>query len=47
MIRETKSNLDDSKLRPSELAKIKSAKEHFRAIGITDYGRSAPEKWNL
>lgn len=47
MIRETKSTLDDSKLRPSELAKIKSAKEHFKAIGIDDYGRSTPEKWNL
>lgn len=47
MIRETKSTLDDSKLRPSELAKIKSAKEHFKAIGIDDYGRSVPEKWNL
>jgi type III restriction enzyme len=47
MIRETKSTLDDSKLRPSELAKIKSAKKHFTAIGITDYGRSVPEKWNL
>ncbi len=47
MIRETKSTLDDSKLRPIELAKIKSAKKHFAAIGITDYGRSVPEKWNL
>ena len=47
MIRETKSTLDDSKLRPSELAKIKSAKKHFAAIGIDDYGRSVPERWNL
>lgn len=47
MIRETKSTLDDSKLRPSELAKINSAKRHFAAIGITDYGRSTPEHWNL
>lgn len=47
MIRETKSTLDDSKLRPTELAKIKSAKKHFAAIGITDYGRSVPGKWNL
>jgi type III restriction enzyme len=47
VIRETKSTLDDAKLRPSELAKIKSAKEHFAAIGITDYGRSVPGKWNL
>jgi type III restriction enzyme len=47
VIRETKSTLDDSKLRPTELAKIKSAKRHFEAIGIDDYGRSVPEKWNL
>jgi len=47
MIRETKSTLDDSKLRPTELAKIRSAKKHFAAIGITDYGRSVPEAWNL
>lgn len=47
MIRETKSTLDDAKLRPSELAKIKSAKKHFAAIGITDYGRSVPGNWNL
>ena len=47
MIRETKSTLDDAKLRPSELAKIKAAKKHFAAIGIDDYGRSVPEKWNL
>lgn len=47
MIRETKSTLDDSKLRPTELAKIKSAKEHFKAIGIEDYSRAAPGKWNL
>lgn len=47
MIRETKSTLDDSKLRPTELAKIKSAKEHFRAIGIEDYSRAVPGEWNL
>jgi len=47
MIRETKSTLDDSKLRPTELAKIKSAKKHFAAIGIADYAKSSPEKWNL
>lgn len=47
MIRETKSTLDDSKLRPTELAKIKSATEHFKAIGIEDYSRAAPGKWNL
>jgi len=47
MIRETKSTLDDNKLRPTELAKIKSAKKHFAAIGIEDYGRSVPGRWNL
>jgi type III restriction enzyme len=47
MIRETKSTLDDSKLRPTELAKIKSAKKHFAAIGITDYERSVPGNWRL
>ncbi|MCG7417476.1 hypothetical protein MHY30_08200 [Microbacterium sp. ACRRU] len=47
MIRETKSTLDDSKLRPTELAKIKSAREHFKAIGIDDYERAVPGRWNL
>jgi len=47
MIRETKSTLDDSKLRPTELAKIKSAKRHFAAIGIDDYARSVPGSWKL
>lgn len=47
MIRETKSTLDDNKLRPTELAKIKLAKKHFEAIGIEDYGRSVPSRWNL
>ena len=47
MIRETKSTLDDSKLRPTELAKIKSAKRHFEAIGIDDYARAVPGKWSL
>ena len=47
MIRETKSTLDDSKLRPTELAKIRSAKKHFAAIGINDYARSTPGAWNL
>lgn len=47
MIRETKSTQDDDKLRPSELAKIKSAKKHFAAIGIGDYARATPEAWNL
>lgn len=47
MVRETKSTLDDSKLRPTELAKIKSAKRHFDAIGIGSYARSVPGAWNL
>ncbi|MFC5128101.1 hypothetical protein ACFPRL_34730 [Pseudoclavibacter helvolus] len=47
MIRETKSTLDDSKLRPAELAKIKSAKRHFEAIGIGDYARAVPGAWKL
>jgi len=47
MIRETKSSLDDNQLRPSELAKIKAAEQHFSAIGIDDYQRAAPEAWNL
>ncbi|SNS61131.1 type III restriction enzyme [Micrococcales bacterium KH10] len=47
MIRETKSTLDDSKLRPTELAKIKSAKRHFEAIGIDDYARAVPGRWSL
>jgi hypothetical protein len=32
---------------PSELAKIKSAKRHFEAIGIDEYARAAPGSWNL
>ncbi|ACE83237.1 type III restriction system endonuclease [Cellvibrio japonicus Ueda107] len=47
MIRETKSSLDDNQLRPSELAKIKAAEKHFKAIGVDDYHRAAPEAWNL
>lgn len=47
MIRETKSTLDDTKLRPTELAKIKSAKRHFEAIGIENYARAVPGAWNL
>lgn len=47
MIRETKSTLDDDKLRPSELAKIKAAKKHFSAIGVEDYQRSAPGAWRV
>ncbi|WP_024441288.1 DEAD/DEAH box helicase family protein [Mycobacterium sp. UM_WGJ] len=47
MIRETKSTLDDSKLRPSESAKIKAAKQHFEAIGVEDYARAVPGAWKL
>ncbi|SKF62265.1 type III restriction-modification system StyLTI enzyme res [Mycobacteroides abscessus subsp. abscessus] len=47
MIRETKSTLEDLKLRPTELAKIKSARRHFKAIGIEDYARAAPGAWQL
>lgn len=47
MIRETKSTLDDSKLRPTELAKIKSAERHFHAIGVEDYARAVPGTWRV
>lgn len=47
IIRETKSTLDDSTLRPTVLVKIKAAKNHFAAFGIIDYDRLAPEKWNF
>ncbi len=47
LIRETKSTLDDNKLRPTELAKIKSATKHFAAIGIDNYARSTPGNWRL
>jgi type III restriction enzyme len=53
LVRETKSTLEDSKLRPTELAKIKSAKKHFAAIGLVGttelagYDRSAPGKWRI
>ena len=47
MIRETKSTEDEIKRRPTENAKIKSAKQHFEAIGVPDYAVSVPGKWNL
>ncbi len=47
MIRETKSTLNELKLRPTEAAKIASAREHFKAIGIDNYAVSAPEQWNI
>jgi type III restriction enzyme len=46
MIRETKSTLDDSRLRPTEVAKMKAAKAHFEAIGV-DYARAVPGAWGL
>lgn len=47
MIRETKSTEDEIKRRPTENAKIKSAKQHFKAIGIDDYEVSVPGAWKL
>lgn len=46
MIRETKSTSDANQLRPTEQAKIDSAKKHFEAIGV-DYAKSSPEGWKL
>lgn len=47
MIRETKSTQQESLLRNSEAAKIRSARKHFAAIGIDDYDVSSPERWNI
>lgn len=47
MIRETKSTEDEIKRRPTENAKIKSAKQHFEAIGVPDYAASVPGGWKL
>jgi len=47
MIRETKSTQQESLLRFSENAKIHSAKKHFEAIGINNYAKSSPERWNI
>lgn len=47
MIMETKSTLEESKRRPTENAKIKSAKKHFAAIGIDNYDISVPGRWNV
>ena len=47
MIRETKSTEDEVKRRPTENAKIKSAKKHFEAIGVGDYAVSTPSNWRL
>ena len=47
MIRETKSTEDEIKRRPTENAKIKSARAHFEAIGVEDYEVSVPGNWGL
>ncbi|MFT9774140.1 restriction endonuclease [Brevibacterium casei] len=47
MIRETKSTEDEIKRRPTENAKIKSAKQHFEAIGVPDYTVSVPGNWRI
>ena len=52
MIRETKSTIDETKLRPSEAAKIKAAREHFKLLGLGSadvpaYAVSSPANWNL
>ena len=47
MIRETKSTEDEIKRRPTENAKIKSAKQHFEAIGVPNYAVSVPGKWRV
>lgn len=47
MIRETKSTEDEFKRRPTENAKIKSAKQHFEAIGVPGYAVSVPGAWKL
>ncbi|WP_233430541.1 DEAD/DEAH box helicase family protein [Brevibacterium antiquum] len=47
MVRETKSTDDEAKRRPTENAKIKSAIEHFKAIGVGNYAVSVPGKWRV
>ncbi|PJJ42975.1 type III restriction enzyme [Glutamicibacter mysorens] len=47
MIRETKSTEDEIKRRPTENAKIKSARAHFKAIGVPDYEVSVPGGWKI
>lgn len=47
VIRETKSTLDDSKRRLTDLAKIRFAKCHFEAIGVGDYTRAVPRTWRI
>src|SRR5690606_5512320 len=45
MIRETKGTSNNFLLRPTEAAKIKSATQHFKAIGVEDYKQASPENW--
>lgn len=47
MIRETKSTDEKIKRRPTENAKIESARQHFAAIGVPDYDVSAPTNWRI
>ncbi len=47
MIRETKSTMQDNLLRPSEAAKVNCGKKHFAAIGISDFAKASPDRWNL
>jgi type III restriction enzyme len=47
MIRETKSTNEFAKMRPSEVAKIKSAKKHFEAIGAVRYENNHPGDWKV
>src|SRR5699024_5969535 len=47
MIRETKSTEDEYRRRPTENAKIKSAKQHFEAIGVCDFEVAVPGKWRV
>lgn len=46
MVRETKSTSNAELLRPSERAKVKAARAHFKALDI-DYAKSSPEGWNV
>lgn len=47
MIRESKGTNDFTKLRPNEVAKIKSAKKHFKAIGSVDFDNNHPGDWKI
>ncbi|WP_215523200.1 restriction endonuclease [Varibaculum prostatecancerukia] len=46
LVRETKSNQDPMKRRPSENAKITAAIKHFEAIGV-NYAVSSPDRWEI